>query len=141
MRSRTVKGSPQRSASAAWAEVETMVIETLEPATAIDDADVRAALAALDGLGPMLVAVGVLANAPLVLRALPLQLQITVALGGDALTGDERLGKVTGAASAVEWQLYVPDPEPYRAEVHAAVAGHAALRAGKAPVEPVQAAG
>ena len=40
MRTRTIKGSPQRSASAAWAELERMVLETLAPAGAIDDSDV-----------------------------------------------------------------------------------------------------
>lgn len=135
MPSRTIKGSPQRSAGAAWTEVETMVLETLAPASAVDDEEVRGALAALEGLGPMLVSAGVLADQPLVLRALPLQLQINVSLGAAALSGDERLGKVPGAASATAFGLYVPDPEPYRAEVGAAAERHPSLQAGPAPAE------
>src|SRR4051794_23372099 len=109
MRARTIKGSPERSASAAWGEVERMVQETLSPATAIDDAESEAALAALRGVGRTLIAVGVLSEKPVVLRALPLQLEITVALGNVALTRSEQLGKVPGAAKATEWALYVPD--------------------------------
>ena len=139
MRARTIKGSPERSASAAWAEIDRMIAETLAAAPAIDDAAVRAALDALSPLGPMLVAGGVLASHPVILRALPLQLEITVTLGNAALSGDERLGKVAGAATATEWGAYVPDPEPWAAQVRAAVAGHTALHAGAAPAEPAPA--
>lgn len=135
MRSRAIKGSPVRTAGGAWAVIETVIIETLAPAASIDEADVRAALDVLDGLGSMLVASGVLSDEPLVLRALPLQLEITVSLGDAALHGEERLGKVPGAATATEWGLFVPDPEPFTAEVRATVARHFALSAGKAPAE------
>jgi hypothetical protein len=133
MRARTINGSPRRTASAAWAEVERMVTETLVPASAIDDGDVAEALAALRGVGPMLVAAGVLSDQPVVLRALPLELEITVALGNAALHGDDWLGKVTGAATTETWGLFVPDPEPFGAEVREAVAAHEALQAGAPP--------
>lgn len=136
MRTRTIKGSPQRSASAAWAELERMVLETLAPAGAIADTDVVAAFSALRTVGPTLVATGVLSDRPVVLRALPLQLEITVSLGNAALTGDENLGKVPGAATADAWTLYIPDPEPYTTQVQDAVAAHDALRAGRAPAAP-----
>ncbi len=136
MRARTIKGSPERSASATWAEIDRMVRATLEPAAAIDDTDVKRALDALAGVGPTLVAAGVLANCPLVLLAMPLQLEITISLGDAALKGDERLGKVPGAATALEWGLYVPSPEPFADQVKQAVAAHDALYAGQAPAEP-----
>lgn len=137
MRARTIKGSPERSASAAWAEIDRMLAETLQPATAIDDADVRAALDALASTGRTLIAGGVLSNDPIVLQAIPLQLEITVALGNAALSGEERLGKVSGAAKATEWAIYVPDPEPWSTQVRAAAKSHEALHAGRAPAEPV----
>lgn len=136
MRARTILGSPERSASAAWAEIDRMIMETLQPASAIDEADVRAALDALAATGRTLVAGGVLSDSPIVLRALPLQLEITVALGNAVLSGDERLGKVPGAATATEWGIYVPAPEPWGAQVRAAIARHEALHAGRAPGEP-----
>lgn len=113
-----------------------MIRETLTPAQAISDDDVTNAVAALSGVGPMLIAVGVLTERAVVLRALPLQLEITVGLGTTSLNGDERLGKVTGAATAEDFTIYVPDPEPYTAQVNEAVAGQVALVAGKAPAEP-----
>jgi predicted flap endonuclease-1-like 5' DNA nuclease len=136
MRSRTIKGSPQRAASAAWAELERMVLETLAPAGAIDASDVADALSALTGLGPTLIASGVLSDRAVVLRALPLHLEITVSLGNAALTGEENLGKVPGAATAEAWVLYIPDPKPYTTQVQDAVAEHDALRAGRAPAAP-----
>jgi len=136
MRTRTIKGSPQRSASAAWAELERMVLETLAPAGAIDDSDVADALSALADLGPTLIASGMLSDRAVVLRALPLHLEITVSLGNAALTGQENLGKVPGAATAEGWVLYIPDPEPYTTQVQDAVAEHNALRAGRAPAAP-----
>ncbi len=114
-----------------------MVRATLEPAAAIDDTDVMRALGVLAGVGPTLVAAGVLASRPLVLRAMPLRLEITVSLGDAALKGDERLGKVSGAATAQEWRLYVPNPAPFAAQVDEAVAAHDALHAGEAPAEPI----
>lgn len=140
MRARIIKGSPERSASAAWAEIDRMVADTLAPAAAIDVDDVRDALDALEAVGPMLVAGGVLVDNPVVLRALPLQLEINVALGNAVLSGDEHLGKVPGAATATEWAVYVPEPEPWSAQVRAAAAAHAHLRAGIAPAEPEGAA-
>lgn len=139
MRARTIKGSPERSASAAWAEIDRMLAETLAPA-AIGVDDVRDGLDALEAIGPMLVAGGVLVDSPIVLRALPLQLEIKVALGNAALSGDEGLGKVPGAATATDWAVYVPDPEPWSAQVRAAVAAHTRLHAGAAPAEPAAAA-
>jgi hypothetical protein len=140
VRARTIKGSPERSASAAWAEVERMIAETLHPASDIDDDDVRAALAVLTPIGPMLAAGGVLTGDPIVLRALPLQLEISVAMGNPALSGEERLGKVPGAVTATEWAIYIPDPEPWRAQVCAEAAKHRALHAGPAPAESQAAA-
>lgn len=140
MRARTIKGSPGRSALAAWAEIDRMIAETLAPAPAIDDSAVRAALGMVSPLGPMLVAGGVLVGHPIVLRALPLQLEVTIALGNAALSDDERLGKVPGAATATDWGIYLPDPDPWAAQVRAAVAGHAALHAGAAPAEAAPAA-
>ena len=140
MRARTIKGSPVRSASEAWAEIDRMIAETLAPASGIADDEVRSALDELVGIGPILVAGGVLSTHPIVLRALPLQLEITVALGDEALVSDESLGKVPGAATSQEWAIYVPDAPPYEPQVHAAVALHRALHSGSAPAEPAPAA-
>jgi hypothetical protein len=138
MPSRTINGSPQRSAAAAWVEIERMVLETLQPAKALDVDVVRGALDALDGLGPMLISAGVLVDSPLALVAAPLHLTISIHMGAGALTGQERLGKVSGAATATEFALYVPDPKPYRSEIHEAAKAHDALHAGNAP-QPIAA--
>ncbi|HWY90751.1 MAG TPA: hypothetical protein VNY31_08785 [Solirubrobacteraceae bacterium] len=140
VRVRTIKGSPERSASATWDEIARMVQETLVPAASIDDDDVSVALGHLAGVGRTLIATGVLADEPVVLTAPPLHVEIYVSLGNDALKGEERLGKVPGAGTASEWKLYVPDPVPYSAQVASAVAQHDALYAGAAPTPVVGAA-
>src|ERR1700722_18846202 len=136
VRVRTIKGSPERSASDAWDEIDRMIRETLVPATGVDDDDVAGALIGLTGMGRTLVAAGILVDEPIVLAAPPLQVEIYVSLGNDALKGEERLGKVPGAATASEWKLYVPDAAPYGDQVAAAVSGPHALYAGAAPAAP-----
>lgn len=140
MRARTIKGSPERSASDTWGEIDRMIRETLVPATSIEDDDVAGALDGLTGMGRTLVAAGVLVDEPIVLAAPPLQVEIYVSLGNDALKGEERLGKVPGAATASEWKLYVPDPAPYGDQVAATVSEHHALYAGTAPAPATEAA-
>jgi hypothetical protein len=108
-RSRTIAAAPVRSAAAAWGEVTRMVIETLESAAAIDDSELANELAALTATGRKLIAVGQLANDPLVLDAAPLRLEIRVVDGDRALALEERLGLVPGAATATDWRLAVPD--------------------------------
>ena len=64
-----------------------MIRETLVPATGVDDDDVAGALDGLTGMGRTLVAAGVLVDEPIVLAAPPLQVEIYVSLGNDALKG------------------------------------------------------
>lgn len=139
MRTRTIKGSPERTASAAWQELAHMVRETLTAASELDEKEIDTALDDVAGVGRTLIAAGVLREQPVVLRALPLQLEMRVSMGKDALKGEEKLGKVPGAATATDWTLYLPDPEPYRSQVHAATDAHSRLAAGPAPAEPATA--
>lgn len=136
MRTRTIKGSPERTASAAWQELARMVHETLTAASGLDEQEVEAALEDVAGVGRILIAAGVLREQPVVLCALPLQLEMRVSMGNDALKGEEKLGKVPGAATAADWTLYLPDPEPYRSQVHVATGAHPRLAAGPVPPEP-----
>lgn len=135
MRTRTIKGSPERTASATWRELAHMVRELLTAASGLEEHEIDAALEDVAGVGRTLIAAGVLREQPVVLRALPLQLEMRVSMGNDALKGEEKLGKVPGAATATDWTLYLPDPEPYRSQVHAATDAHPRLAAGPAPPE------
>jgi hypothetical protein len=61
-----------------------------------------------------------LGDDPLVLRAEPLRLELTVVSGDRALSIDEKHGKAPGAATADSWTLHLPTREPVRTWVEAA---------------------
>jgi hypothetical protein len=122
-RSRTIAAAPVRSASAAWAEVSRTLVETLEPAVAIDDSEVATEVGALTATGRKLIAGGHLAKDPLVLDAAPLRLEIRVVDGDRALTVEEKLGLVPGAATATDWQLTLPVAQLVAGGVESATEG------------------
>jgi hypothetical protein len=73
---------------------------------------VRSALEAAAQVGRHLVAGGYLAKTPLVLVAGSLRLEIRTVTGDDALTEGDDANTVPGAATARDWILYFPKPEP-----------------------------
>lgn len=135
-RHRTVASAPQRTAAEAWQTIRELVGDTLERSPAIERGDVDVALDPLDGLARMLISAGHLEQHPLVLLAGELRLEITTVSGGTALSLEENLNPVPGAASADDWTLHLPQVEPMAKLVRTTVKGHDHLSAD----EPVAAA-
>ena len=120
-RNRTIAASPVRSAAEAWEVVRTLIADTLERSPAVSAGSVGAELAALDGLGPALIAGGHLESRGLVLCDAELHVTITVMTADAALRVEENLNPVPGGASATDrWTLYVPLPGALNSTVEAA---------------------
>jgi hypothetical protein len=94
--------------------VHEMVVETLVAAAQLDHEEIGTELASAAGAIRMLIAGKHLGNEPLVLRAEPLRLEITVVTGNQAAAVKEKLGGVPGAATATDWTLHLPSPPPIR---------------------------
>lgn len=130
-RRRTIAGAPMRSAAEAAALVVEMVSETLEPAFEQNPAS---ELADVEGALRMLISGKHLTDdAPLVLLADPLRLEIRLAYGNEAMSLAENLGKVPGAATATDWALHVPTPAPIGTWIEQAVAGSEHVTVQPAP--------
>lgn len=74
------------------------------------------------------------------MNADPVHLSIYTVSGAEALQIDENLAPVPGGASASVWKVYVPAPEPLRADVTEAATQSAHLSAEDPPVGVVRAA-
>jgi hypothetical protein len=142
-RRRDVAASPERSGPQVWATIKALIGDTLERSSSIERADVDAALTPLDAVGRMLISAGHLEKRPLVLIADEMELEIGTVSGGPALTMEENLNPVPGAASAADWTLHVPQVEPMAKLVRSTVQGQAHLSADEpgAPAETSSAAG
>ncbi len=79
----------------------------------------------------MLIAGGHLDRHPLTLVAGLVRCEITTVSGTAALTADENLNPVPGAAGAATYTIYLPAPGPLAAVVANAVAGHPRLSDGQ----------
>lgn len=139
-RHRDIAASPERSAPEAWRTIKDLIGDTLERSSSIERADVDAALAPLDTVARMLISAGHLEKHPLVLMAGETELEIGTVSGGPALTLEENLNPVPGAAGATDWTLHVPQVEPMAKLVRSTVKGQAHLSADE-PVAPVEANG
>ena len=131
-RHRTIAASPVRSAAQAWQVVTTLIADTLERSPAVPAGSVGVELAALDGLGPALIAGGHLESKGLVVCDVGLHVTVTVVTADAALEVKENLNPVPGGASATDrWMLYLPLPGALDASVEAA-----AKRSSHLSVEP-----
>jgi hypothetical protein len=122
-RHRDIAGAPERSAGEAWEIITALVADTLERSDAIQRTVVEAALAHADGIGRMLIAGGHLETHPLVIVAGRLWLEIRTVSGDDALTLEENLGPVPGAADAEHFVVFLPSPAPLASFVKDVVEG------------------
>lgn len=136
-RHRQVAAAPQRRASETWEAVGRLISATLERSPHIAASDVSAALEHASTVGRALVAAGHLDKHAIVVVAEPIYLNITTVSGMAATTLDEDLGPVPGGATATDWTIYLPTPEPVAEAVCAAVSGASHLSAGEPPVESI----
>ncbi|MGH3950029.1 MAG: hypothetical protein ACRDSE_13040 [Pseudonocardiaceae bacterium] len=112
LRYRTIAGSPLRSATATWTTISTLVADTLDRSPVISRDAVEKVFETATGLGRQLVAGGHLEGHDLVVVAAPVHLAIRTASGAAAINLDENLNPVPGGASATEWMVYLPTPDP-----------------------------
>jgi hypothetical protein len=127
LRYRTITASPLRGASATWQVISDLVADTVAASTALSRSDAEQAMATAAPVGRMLIAGGHLDRHPLILIAGLVHCEISTVSGTAALTAEENLNPVPGAADAETFTVHLPTPEPLAAAVSAAVAGHAHL--------------
>jgi hypothetical protein len=133
-RRRSVAASPRRSASETWATIGELVTNSLSVSSYLDRAEISAALAVAGSVGRPLIAGGHLDREPVVLVAASLHLSVTTISGDDALPEvDGETAAVPGAATAKDWTLHLPTPEPLANVVKEAAKRNRHLSAEPAP--------
>jgi hypothetical protein len=136
LRRRTIAASPLRGASATWQVITDLVTDTIATASALSRADAAEAMSVAAPAGRMLIAGGHLDMNPLTLVADLVFCEITTVSGAAALTAEENLNPVPGAAGADTFTIYLPSPDPLGELVSAAIAGHARLSSSVPVAEP-----
>jgi hypothetical protein len=111
-RRREIAGAPERTAGETADVIVEMVGETLGASRTISSALVNRELAVAAHAIRMLIAGKHLNAMPVMLIADPLRLEITTVTGERAVGLDENLGCVPGAATAQDWMLHLPAPQP-----------------------------
>ncbi|KAF0957736.1 hypothetical protein [Rhodococcus sp. T7] len=142
-RSRTIAGSPVRTAAEAWGVVVQLVADTIEKSSEVPEGSVAASLNEIQGIGAALVAGGHLDSSPLVLVDESLYVCIRIVRGDNAFTLDETLDPIPGGASATaKWLLYIPAPAHLADHLRSAAASsdHVSTAAAPAYQEKAQAA-
>lgn len=136
-RHRQVAAAPNRRASETWDAIGQLISVTLERSPHITASDVAATMDQASTVGRALVAAGHIDKHPVVVVADPVYLTIRTVSGVAATTFDEDLGPVPGGATATDWTIYLPTPDPLAESVRAAVAGVSHLSAEEPPGESV----
>jgi hypothetical protein len=127
IRYRTIAAPPARSAFAAWQVITDLVADTVAMSDKLARADAERAMAAAAPAGVMLIAGGHLDRHPVTLIAGLVHCEITTVSGTAALSTEENLNPVPGAAGADTYTIHLPAPEPLAAVIADAVAGHPRL--------------
>ncbi len=132
--------SPLRSASVTWSVIAGLVADTVAQSSGLSRDEAVQAMSAAEAVGRMLVAGGHLHKHPITLVAGEVHCEITTVSGTAALTLEENLNPVPGAAGADEFTVYLPSPAPLQEQVRAAVDGHARLSDAAPPAAETKAA-
>ena len=112
LRYRTIAAAPVRSASATWQVITGLVADTIATVRRAFPVRSRAGHVAAAPAGRMLIAGGHLDRHPLTLIAGLVHCEITTVSGTAALTTEENLNPVPGAAGAETFTIYLPSPGP-----------------------------
>lgn len=139
-RARQVAASPVRSASGVWAVIADLVADTVAQSSALSRDEAVQAMSAAEAVGRMLIAGGHLHKHPVTLVAGTVHCEITTVSGTTALTLEENLNPVPGAAGADDFTIYLPSPAPLQEQVKAAADGHARLSDAAPPAPETKAA-
>lgn len=128
-RHRQVAAAPERKASDTWEAIARLLGGTLERSPHISVSDVYTAMDKSSGVGRALIAGGHLEKHSIVLVADPIHLSINTVSGVAASNLDEDLGPVPGGATATDWMIHLPTPDPIGDTVRSAIKGVAHLSA------------
>lgn len=112
LRHRKIAAAPERTAFECWETITDLIRESVARSKHITEAELETSLEVAGGIGKMLVAAGHLDKHPLIVVASDLHLSLTTVSGDAALSLDENLSPVMGAAEAETWTLYLPSPSP-----------------------------
>jgi hypothetical protein len=134
-RHRQVAAAPQRKASETWDAIAQLVVATLDRSPHISGSDVAATMEAASPVGRVLVAGGHLNKHAVVIVADAVHLSVTTVSGVAATNLEEDLGPAPGGATATEWMIYLPTPDPVGDAVRSAIAGASHLSADEPPGE------
>jgi hypothetical protein len=137
-RHRQIAAAPERSTSESVGVIRDLIRDSLARAEKLDLDEVDTALDAARPALLALVAGAHLEKHALVLVAASLHASITTVSGDKALTFDENLDALPGAASATTWILYLPTPDPVGAVVARCADTHARLSTAEPPAEADQ---
>jgi hypothetical protein len=140
-RRRQIAASPERATSETAETISDLIRDSLARAEKLDLGNVDDALAKARPAFLALIAGGHLDTNALVLIAGALHLSITSVTGDRALTLEENLAAVPGAASATEWTLYLPTPDPLGAMIDAIAKSHSCLSADEPPADSADTSG
>jgi hypothetical protein len=140
LRTRQVAASPVRSASATWTVIAQLVADTVAQSSALSRDEAEQALSVAEAVGRMMIAAGHLERHPITLVAGKVHCAITTVSGTAALTFEENLDPIPGAAGADDFTIHLPSPEPLQDQVKAAARGHARLSDASPPAPQTQAA-
>lgn len=139
-RAREVAASPVRSASATWTVIADLVTDTVAQSSSLSRDEAVQAMSAAEAVGRMLIAGGHLNKHPITLVAGKVHCEITTVSGSAALTLEENLNPVPGAAGADAFTIYLPSPAPLEELVKAAANADARLSDGTPPTGETKAA-
>jgi hypothetical protein len=128
-----------RSASATWSVIADLVADTVAQSSALSRDEAVQAMSAAEAVGRMLIAGGHLHKHPITLVASKVHCEITTVSGTAALTLEENLNPVPGAAGADDFTIYLPSPAPLQEQVKVAAAGHARLSDAAPPAPQTKA--
>lgn len=129
-----------RSASSTWAVIVDLVADTVAQSSALSRDEAVQAMSAAEAVGRMLVAAGHLQQHPITLVVGKVYCEITTVSGTAALTLEENLHPVPGAAGADDFTIYLPSPAPLQEPVKAAADSHVRLSDTVPPAPETKAA-
>lgn len=136
-RHRDIASSPVRTAAETWTIISELITVTLDRSSAIDGNDVRRALDSAGPAGTALVAAGYTNSDDVTVVADPLRLTIRTVSGAEAFKAEieENLNPVPGAATAVDWMVYLPKTDGLAPLIEDVVTASDHLSAGAPPAE------
>ena len=140
LRTRQVAASPIRSASATWTVIANLVADTVAQSSVLTREEAEHATSAAEPVGRMLIAAGHLERHPITLVAGNVHCEITTVSGTAALTVDENLNPIPGAAGAAGFTIYLPSPAPLQDQVKTAASEHVRLSDASPPAPNTTAA-